>query len=413
MPVGYLVTVTLVAVGTLLCLAPPRRPRALARLSWLVSIVVNELPVPVACCLIASTGLAASEGDLDAPAARVVAGFAALSVAGLAVLAWRGLRAAAAVGQALAEGLGAGWRTTVDPRPAARLRRHRPFARILLMPLRVRRLDVARIANLSYGEAGKRNRLDVYRPRTRPVTGPTLIYLHGGGYYSGRKNREARALLYWLAHQGWVCLSANYRLRPAATFTDHLIDTKKVIAWVRQHGAGYGADPALIFAAGSSAGAHLAALAALTPNDPRFQPGFPDTDTSVAAAICLYGYHGHYYGHDDTTASPSTCPADHARPDAPPFLIVHGDQDTSVPVQTARHFTHRLRTTSANPVVYAELPGAQHSFDGFASLRFEAVIDGIEAFAAYVTSTPARKHHSAIGTGVTRNAGRHGGERAG
>jgi acetyl esterase/lipase len=383
MPVGYLVTVTLTAVTTLLSLAPPRRPRPLAQLSWLVSTVVNELPVLVGCGLIASTVLAASEGDLDTPAARVLAGFAVLPLVGLAVLAWRGFRTAAAVRDALDAGLGAGWRATIEGR---KLRRHRPFARILLLPLRVRRLDVVRIPNRPYGDAGVRNRLDVYRPRTRRVTGPTLIYFHGGGYRTGRKNREARALLYRLAHQGWLCVSANYRLQPAATFDDHLIDAKKVIAWVRQHGPEYGADPTLIFAAGSSAGGHLVSLAALTPNDPRYQAGFPDVDTSLAGVINLYGYHGHYYDRDDTGPNSSTRPADRARPDAPPFLIVHGEHDTSVPVETARELARRLRATSTSPVVYAELPGAQHSFDVFGSLRFEAVIDGVEAFAAWVTA---------------------------
>jgi acetyl esterase/lipase len=78
-----------------------------------------------------------------------------------------------------------------------------------------------------------------------------LIHLHGGGFGSGRKNREARPLIYRLASQGWVCVSANYRLRPAARFPDQLIDVKKVIAWVREHGAEYGADPARVFVAGS------------------------------------------------------------------------------------------------------------------------------------------------------------------
>ena len=82
-----------------------------------------------------------------------------------------------------------------------------------------------------------------------------------------------------------MCLSANYRLRPAATFPDHLIDLKKVIAWVREHGLEYGADPTVIFAAGSSAGGNLALLAALTPNQPAFQPGFERTDTSRAADL--------------------------------------------------------------------------------------------------------------------------------
>ena len=53
-------------------------------------------------------------------------------------------------------------------------------------------------------------------------------------------------------------------------------------------------------------------------------------------------------------------------------------------VEDARHFVEQLRDVSSNPVVYAELPGAQHTFDLFHSLRFEAVVDAIEAFAAWV-----------------------------
>ncbi len=65
-----------------------------------------------------------------------------------------------------------------------------------------------------------------------------------------------------------------------------------MISWARGHAAEYGADPSLLIVAGSSAGAHLAAMAALTPNDPAFQPGFEDADTAVSAAVCLYGYYG-------------------------------------------------------------------------------------------------------------------------
>jgi acetyl esterase/lipase len=65
---------------------------------------------------------------------------------------------------------------------------------------------------------------------------------------------------------------------------------------------------------------------------------------------------------------------------------VHGDQDTLVIVDDARGFVEQLRATSANPVVYAELPGAQHGFDLFRSRRFDTVVDAIEAFAAWVMS---------------------------
>jgi acetyl esterase/lipase len=53
------------------------------------------------------------------------------------------------------------------------------------------------------------------------------------------------------------------------------------------------------------------------------------------------------------------------------------------PVEVARDFAARLGNLSTNPVVYAELPGAQHAFDLFGSLRFEMVVDTIQAFAAW------------------------------
>src|SRR5699024_5889031 len=119
-----------------------------------------------------------------------------------------------------------------------------------------------------------------------------LIHLHGGHFRMGRKSFYARAMLHELARNGWLCLSANYRLRPEADFRDMIVDVKRMIAWARQHAPEYGAEPTSVFLAGSSAGAHLAVTAALTENDPAFQPGFEDVDTSVAGAIGMYGYYG-------------------------------------------------------------------------------------------------------------------------
>jgi acetyl esterase/lipase len=209
-----------------------------------------------------------------------------------------------------------------------------------------------------------------------------LIHLHGGAFRSGRKSREARPLLYRLASQGWVCISANYRLSPAATYPDQLIDVKKVIVWVRDHGHEHGADPSVVFVACSSAGGHLAALAALTPNDPLFQPGFERGTRRSPLPFPSTATNGALAADDEHPSSPVA----YVRTDAPPFFIAHGDRDTLVLVDDARLFVERLRGTSASPVVYAELPGAQHTFDLFHSLRFEAVVDAIEAFAAWVRS---------------------------
>jgi acetyl esterase/lipase len=255
---------------------------------------------------------------------------------------------------------------------------------------------VKRVANLSYGPAGRSNLLDVYHHRTRRG-GPVLVYLHGGAFRSGNKNREAKPMLHRLARRGWVCISANYRLRPEARFPDHLIDAKRAIAWARRHATRFGGDGSRIWVAGSSAGGHLATTAALTPNDPGLQPGFAEDDTTVSGVISLYGFYG----------SPAAAPGVAASPSAylrgaspPPAFLAHGDNDTIVLVDDARRFARALGEASSSPVVYAELPGAQHGFDLFRSARFEAVVDAVEAFV-----TRARRPGSA---GNSRWTGRPG-----
>ena len=256
MPVGYLTFTGLVALGTWFALFPTRR---LATVSYWFGLVLNELPFLAFTLLLASTLLAFGQGDIDSPAGWAVVGLAAATSVGLGVVALR-----------------------------AKPTRDLPWAGILLAPLWVRRGDVRRIANLSYGPAGKRNLLDVYRRRDRPSGGPVLVYAHGGRFRGGRKNREARLLLYRLASQGWVCLSINYRLQPRASFPDFHEDYAKAIGWAREHAGEHGGDSATLFVSGSSAGAHLAAMAALT-------------DTAVAGALCFYGYYGRVDGTPEST----------------------------------------------------------------------------------------------------------------
>jgi dienelactone hydrolase len=142
----------------------------------------------------------------------------------------------------------------------------------------------------------------------------------------------------------------------------------------------------------------MAALAALTQNDPALQPGFEDADTSVTGAICLNTWYRAYFGQ-----GPESSPLHHITPDAPPFLLAHGDLDPQVPVADPRHFADRLRQTSASPVVYAELRGGNHAFDLYHSVRFEAVVDAIEGFTAWVRST-AETSTTLAANSPTRNS---------
>jgi acetyl esterase/lipase len=151
---------------------------------------------------------------------------------------------------------------------------------------------------------------------------------------------------------------------------------------VRAHATEYGAAiDAPVYVSGSSAGGHLAAMLALTPHQPAFQPGFEGADTSVDAVVGLYGYYGAL--DDVAPGSPSSNPNAYDASNAPPMFVLHGDRDTIVLPANAHEFVDHVRERSVGPVVYAELPGAQHGFDFFHSIRFDAVVDAVVAFTSF------------------------------
>ncbi|NEC64650.1 alpha/beta hydrolase [Streptomyces sp. SID9727] len=383
MPVGYLVPVLIVAIGTWWALRPVPWEHPLGRPSYFFGLAANELPFAAFFwMLLVPTVMAFAQDDvMDSPGAWGVVALAAVTAPGLAVIAHRAWGERDRIERAMTEGLGEGWRAAIDADLAEGLRRRPPWLRVLFVPVLKRRRDVRRVANLSYGDAGRRNLLDVYHHRARPQGAPMLIHMHGGGYTGGHKNSQSLPLLYRLASRGWVTISANYRLKPQVRHPEHMIDLKRVIAWAREHAQEYGADPSCLFVAGSSAGGHMGSIAALTSDDPAFQPGFEDADTSVSGVVVLNGFLGAYWHQ-----GPESSPLGHARPDAPPLLIVHGDLDPLVPVAGIREVAEGLRDASESPVVYAELRGGHHAFDLYHSLRFDAVVDAVEAFTAWVRS---------------------------
>ncbi|MFJ7628728.1 alpha/beta hydrolase [Streptomyces sp. NPDC097595] len=383
MPVGYLIPVLIVAIGTWCALRPVPFEHPLGRPSYIFGLAANELPFAAFFwMLFVPTAMAFAQDDvMESPGAWGIVALAAVTAAGLAVVAHRAWGDRDRIERAMAEGLGKGWRAEIDADLAEGLRHRPPWLRVLFVPILKRRADVRRVADLSYGDAGRRNLLDVYHHRARPQGAPVLIHMHGGGYTGGHKNSQSLPLLYRLASRGWVTISANYRLKPQVRHPEHLIDLKRVIAWAREHAHEYGADPSTLFVSGSSAGGHMGSIAALTPNDPAYQPGFEGADTSVSGVVVLNGFLGGYWHQ-----GPESSPLGHARPDAPPLLIVHGDLDPLVPVADIREVAAGLHDASESPVVYAELRGGHHAFDLYHSLRFDAVVDAVEAFTAWVRS---------------------------
>jgi len=264
------------------------------------------------------------------------------------------------------------------------------------------------------GERGPRLKLDVYLPLQDPEPGekrPAVLQIHGGAWVLGSKNEQGIPLLNHLASCGWVGFNVDYRLSPRSRAPQHLVDCKRALAWIREHADEYGVDPDFVVVTGGSAGGHLCAMMALTQNDPQYQPGFEDADTSVQKAVPFYGVYdltdreGHYgesrlltftdllarvvmeVGLDeDPEHWSSYSPLDRIHPDAPPMFVIHGDRDVLVPVASARSFVERLREVSRSPVVYAELQGAQHAFEVFPSFRTVQTVEYVERFLHHVHS---------------------------
>jgi acetyl esterase/lipase len=267
--------------------------------------------------------------------------------------------------------------------------------------------DYAHDADISYGDYGSRNHLDIWRrpDLDRDGRAPVLLQVPGGAWMVGSKRQQAYPLMSHLAELGWVCVAINYRLSPRSTWPDHIVDVKRALAWTKEHIAEYGGDPEWIAITGGSAGGHLSALAALTANDSQFQPGFEDADTSVRAAVPFYGVYDFTRTDDSlhplmlptlgkyvfklkraetSKAFRTASPIAYVSADAPPFFVLHGRTDSLIPVEQARAFTARLREVSHQPVVYAELPFAQHAFDIFGSVRAAHAAVAVEQFLAEV-----------------------------
>lgn len=331
---------------------------------------------------------------------RIGLALGALSVAGLGAVVVSGHRARTEVEDALRRDLGPDYLDLLERRPE-RGDLATPWRQVA-MPFRMRDPLVVTRRNLAYAPGGRRFELDVYHHRDGVSGRPVLLQVHGGAWMVGRKDQQGVPLMLHMAARGWVCVSVNYPLSPRATWPAHVVAVKRAVAWVREHGAEYGADPSFVAVTGGSAGGHLAALTALSAGDRSLQPGFEDADTSVQACVPHYGaYDFAAEGSSRGAAlrlslleryvmgvSPragidtyrAASPLFRVRADAPPFFVIHGRADSLIPVGEAREFVEALRGVSKEPVVYAELAGAQHAFDVFPSVRSAHVVRGVERF---------------------------------
>ena len=229
-----------------------------------------------------------------------------------------------------------------------------------------------------FGTGGGRElRADVYVPPGEVREAPAVLLVHGGGWRGGDRS-QLRGYGILLARRGYVCVASEYRLVPESPWPAQIHDVKTALRWVRANAGNLGVDPMRIAIEGNSAGAHLALLAAGTPNDPLFEGdgGNAGVPTDVVAAVGVYAptlfWHDEpergglpivVLHHEPTTAlARAASPLTHVTPAFPPTLLIHGTADTVVPPMASIRMYEEL-VGAGVPVelhMYAEMA---HAFD--------------------------------------------------
>ena len=223
-------------------------------------------------------------------------------------------------------------------------------------------------------------KMDVYFPWKPAGPSPVIMFVHGGGWVAGVKTgTPGMSYFLELARRGYTTFSIDYRLSPTYTFPAHIIDVKCAVRSIRAHAAEYNIDPHRIGAWGASAGGHLVALLGTADESAGWDVGqYLDQSSRVNVVVDMYGVHdftteyvvGNLRGLDRMVfgaTSPTdpklaqASPVNYITPDDPPFLIMHGDMDETIPVTQSQIFQDRLVAGGVSSVLVI-VHNAGHGF---------------------------------------------------
>ena len=228
-----------------------------------------------------------------------------------------------------------------------------------------------------FGSGGGRDlRCNVYWPPQKGSARPAVLLVHGGAWVNGdRTQLHGYGIL--LGRIGYVCVATEYRLAGEAKWPAQIHDVKAALRWMRANATHLGIDPNKIAISGNSAGAHLALLAAGTPDLPEFEGdgGNAGAGTQVAAAVGFYAPTQLYtpdrlneviaflFGPSySETVARAASPLEYASRDFPPTLLITGNADELVPVESSFRMYQALSNAGA-PVEMHVYAGAPHAFD--------------------------------------------------
>ncbi len=208
------------------------------KLYWLVPVyffsawLCGELALIHLLVQVALTAIVALSGGLDDSLAQLGLGIFTLSWLGLVYLHVQSMDTPIYLRPALRRALGNNYRGDIPPERQQVLVDD-VASHQWIRPFHFKRKGVRLHSHISYGDAGKRNLLDIYHPQEPREGGfPVLLQVHGGAWMIGEKEQQAKPLMYHMAQRGWLCVAINYRLSPEGGIPAHIIDVKKAIAWV-------------------------------------------------------------------------------------------------------------------------------------------------------------------------------------
>jgi len=216
---------------------------------------------------------------------------------------------------------------------------------------------------------------DIYHPET--PNGAAVMFVHGGGWTSGDKTSGTGSEA-WpeLLKRGYLVMSIDYRLAPADPFPAQMQDVTCAVLYLKREAARLGIDPERIGVYGGSAGGHLAALLGTTGGH-GYEAGITTLNAEVAAVVDLFGPTNltvespgasgqiltTVFGTTDRTSKvlQQASPLHNVSSDDPPFLIIHGEEDTLVPIRQSE-LLHEALLAAGVESTLVRVQNAAHGF---------------------------------------------------
>lgn len=255
---------------------------------------------------------------------------------------------------------------------------------------------------------GKPLLLDLYLPSQKNP--PLIIWIHGGAWLGGDRKNPYPA---FAVAAGYAVASIEYRFSNEAVFPAQIQDAHAALDFLTANAQRYGYDPTRIVVAGDSAGGHLSSLLALSKDNPAF---FGDkVDSSGRKIVGVVDFYGpsdftNYFEKPDgmdvktltrifgqllgepfsekSAASKTASPLTYASPQAPPFLIIHGDKDPTVPYEQSVRLKDALTKAGVSCEIIT-IAGGDHGNVGFTDPAAREALRGkILAFLNRVTQKP-------------------------